>query len=240
LECAATRRFRRGRAKFLGRATPTARITTVNAASFAGPEIAPGSIATLFVPESGTEVRIQDLTAPVLAIAANQVSVIIPEEASPGATEISLLRDGRPVSAGSALLARITPAIFTASANGRGAPAAQLLRISRDGSRSEQNPFICDPSCRPAPVDASSEQAQSILILYGTGIRIRNRTSLGRVKAVIAEEEVAVQFAGPQSTFPGLDQVNVSLPATLHGRGEVNLVLVVDGRLSNAVRLNMR
>jgi uncharacterized protein (TIGR03437 family) len=217
---------------------PTERITTVNAASFAGPETAPGSLATLFVPDDGTEVRIQDLTAPLLSSSANQISVVIPAEASPGTAEVSLLKDGRQVSGGSTVLARISPAIFTASANGRGAPAAELLRVSRDGTRTMQSPFICDPSCRPSPVDASSDEAQSILTLYGTGIR--NRTSLNRVKAVIANEEVAVQYAGPQSTFPGLDQVNLVLPPTLQGRGEVNLVLVVDGRTANVVRLNIR
>ncbi|MBK5292717.1 MAG: SBBP repeat-containing protein [Acidobacteriia bacterium] len=218
---------------------PDDRVTTVNAASFAGPEIAPGSIATLFSPESGDGVRVQGLTARVLASSGNQINIVVPEDAPPGSTaEIVVLRDGQPVATGSALFARVAPAIFTANANGRGAPAAQLLRVSREGTRTEQSPFLCDPTCSPAPIDAGSEDVQSFLTLYGTGIR--NRTSLDRVKAVIAGEEVAVQFAGSQPVFSGLDQVNISLPATLRGRGEVDLVLVVDGRLSNVVRLNIR
>jgi uncharacterized protein (TIGR03437 family) len=219
--------------------SPAERIATVNAASFAGPDIAPGSIATLFSPEPGTEVRIQDQPARVLAVSGNQISFVVPDQAAAGSTaEIAVLRDGQPVSTGSAVVTPVVPAIFTANSNGRGAPAAQLIRISRDGVRTEQSPFVCNPICAPALVDASSEEIQSILTLYGTGIR--NRTSLDRVKAMIGGEEVAVQYAGPQPAFAGLDQVNMSLPPVLQGRGEVDLVLVVDGRLSNVVQLSIR
>ena len=79
---------------------------------------------------------------------------------------------------------------------------------------------------------------QSVLVLYGTGIR--NRTSVDRVRAVIGGQDVPVQFAGTQPNFAGLDQVNISLPAALSRRGEMDLVLVVDNRLSNAVRLTIR
>lgn len=214
------------------------RVIAVNAASFAGPEIAAGSIASLFSPESGDEVRVQNLTARVIASAGNQISVVVPDGASPGLAEIAVFRDGAQVAAGSALIQRVAPAIFTANATGRGAPAAQLIRISRDGARTEQSPFACDVVCSPAPIDVSGEDAQSVLVFYGTGIR--GRTSIDRVKAVIGGEEVPVSFAGAQPTFAGLDQVNITLPATLRGRGEVDLVLLVDGRLSNPVQLSLR
>lgn len=226
---------------WFGRLTPAPdnRVIAVNAASFDGPEIAPGSIATLFSPESGPEVRIQNLPARVIASSGDQISIVVPEGASPGtAAEIAVLRDGQQIAAGSTLVTRVAPAIFTAGANGRGAPAAQLMRVSRDGTHTEQSPFICDPTCRPTPIDASSDDVQSVLVLYGTGIR--NRTSMDQVRAVIGGQDVPVQFAGAQPTFAGLDQVNISLPAALSRRGEVDLVLVVDSRLSNAVRLTIR
>jgi uncharacterized protein (TIGR03437 family) len=47
-------------------------------------------------------------------------------------------------------------------------------------------------------------------------------------------------FAGPQGQFPGLDQVNLSLPQTLHTRGEIDVVLTVDGQVANTVRINLK
>jgi uncharacterized protein (TIGR03437 family) len=44
-------------------------------------------------------------------------------------------------------------------------------------------------------------------------------------------------YAGPQSQYPGLDQVDVQLPASLAGRGAVTAVLIVDGVSSQPVNL---
>jgi uncharacterized protein (TIGR03437 family) len=48
-----------------------------------------------------------------------------------------------------------------------------------------------------------------------------------------------VLFAGAQGTFVGLDQINVEAPGSLRGRGEVSLVLTVDGQAANAVSINI-
>jgi uncharacterized protein (TIGR03437 family) len=48
---------------------------------------------------------------------------------------------------------------------------------------------------------------------------------------------VPVTFAGPQSAYPGLDQVNISIPPALRGRGEVDVVVTVGGVASNAAKL---
>jgi uncharacterized protein (TIGR03437 family) len=44
-----------------------------------------------------------------------------------------------------------------------------------------------------------------------------------------------VLYAGAQSTFPGLDQVNVKVPVGLAGKGRVDIQLVVDGVITNTV-----
>jgi uncharacterized protein (TIGR03437 family) len=76
------------------------------------------------------------------------------------------------------------------------------------------------------------------LSLFGTGIR--NRTSLGNVGVTINGIAVPAQYAGPQSQFPGLDQVNVGLPLNLRGSGETDLILTVDGQPANTVRVNIQ
>jgi uncharacterized protein (TIGR03437 family) len=49
-----------------------------------------------------------------------------------------------------------------------------------------------------------------------------------------------VLFLGSLDVFVGLDQLNARLPRSLAGRGQVNVVLVVDGKPANVVTLNIR
>ncbi|NOT61599.1 MAG: hypothetical protein HOP19_15385, partial [Acidobacteria bacterium] len=51
---------------------------------------------------------------------------------------------------------------------------------------------------------------------------------------------VPVLFAGPQGGYAGLDQINVPIPATLRGAGEIDINLTVDGRAANPVRVWLR
>jgi uncharacterized protein (TIGR03437 family) len=48
-----------------------------------------------------------------------------------------------------------------------------------------------------------------------------------------------VDYVGPQPDTPGLDQLNVKLPRSLAGVGEVDVVLTVDGKPSNTVRIRL-
>jgi len=73
---------------------------------------------------------------------------------------------------------------------------------------------------------------------YGTGIR--NRSSLDKVAVTINGVNLPALYAGAAPNFEGLDQVNVGLPLTLRGSGEVNVSLTVDGQTSNVVTINVR
>jgi hypothetical protein len=59
-----------------------------------------------------------------------------------------------------------------------------------------------------------------------------------RVKASGANADVL--FAGAVAGFAGLDQINVSLPRALVGRGEIEALLRVDGVAANPVRISVR
>jgi uncharacterized protein (TIGR03437 family) len=84
---------------------------------------------------------------------------------------------------------------------------------------------------------------QVVVELFGTGIR--HVSSLSAVAATINGQSVPVEYAGPQGQFAGLDQVNVQLPHSLAGSGEVTLVLSVLDTVSqvtttaNAVTLHI-
>ena len=48
---------------------------------------------------------------------------------------------------------------------------------------------------------------------------------------------MAELFAGPQNQYPGLDQVNAELPASLAGAGEVTVSFAVSGKPTNPVTI---
>ena len=70
------------------------------------------------------------------------------------------------------------------------------------------------------------------------GIRFRN--SVATVTAKIGGADAQVLFAGAQGNFAGLDQVNVRVPRSLIGRGEVDVLLTVDGQIANSVRVDIK
>ena len=92
--------------------------------------------------------------------------------------------------------------------------------------------------CLPAPIDLGSGTDQVILLLFGTGIR--GRAASAPVTAAIGGTDAEVLYAGPQGAYPGLDQVNVKLPRALAGRGDVDVLLNVDGKAANTVRMRIQ
>jgi len=85
------------------------------------------------------------------------------------------------------------------------------------------------------PVDVSKDQVY--LVLYATGIR---RAAQSEVKVSIGGSDGAVAYAGPQGFYTGLDQVNVQLPASLAGRGDVVVALSVRGGQANPAHLSIK
>ena len=82
--------------------------------------------------------------------------------------------------------------------------------------------FQCSSSgCVSLPMDLGQPTDQLIVTLYGTGIR--GNTGLTNAAADV-----------------GLDQVNLVLPRSLAGAGEVPVVLTIDGQTANVVSINVK
>ena len=77
-----------------------------------------------------------------------------------------------------------------------------------------------------------------VLELFGTGIR--GRSAVAAVTCKIGSTTLPVAYAGPQTVFVGLDQVNVTLPKSLHGAGIQTVLLTVDGQTANPVTLTFK
>jgi uncharacterized protein (TIGR03437 family) len=120
--------------------------------------------------------------------------------------------------------------------NEQGIAAAYVTRVASGAAVTyESVATIQNGVYAPAPIDVTSGSAY--LILFGTGFR-----DASNLRALVNGSAVEVVYAGPQPSFPGLDQVNLLLPASLSGSGCSN-VAVSSGPLglsSNTVYVCIR
>lgn len=221
----------------------------VQPAAAAGVAVAPDELASLYgsnlasqtasatsqpLPTSlgGVTLSVTDSTgaqrsAPLIYTSAGQVNFVVPDGTAPGTATFSLTSGSTVTSATFNLLA-VAPALFTMNGSGTGVAAATAASPV----------FQCGTSgCVAVPINLAAD-APNYLTLYGTGIR--NRSSLTNVQVTVNGVSVPVEYAGPQPTYAGLDQVNVLLPLTLSGSGLSDLVVTVDGHTSNAVQIDVQ
>jgi uncharacterized protein (TIGR03437 family) len=219
------------------------------AASF-GTGLATTTIAanTLPLPTeiAGTTIEVKDSAgterlAPLLYVSPTQVNYLIPAGTALGAATVTITSGGGTISSGIVLIKPVAPSRFAANGNGQGVAAALALRVKPDGSRSyeevvqfdgAQNRFIA------RPLELGPESDQVYLVLFGTGIR--SRSSPSAVIATIDGAYAAVSFGGMQQDFAGVDQVNVLVPRSLMGRGEVDVLLTVEAQMANPVRIEIK
>ncbi|MGH9841331.1 MAG: hypothetical protein ACREEM_21465 [Blastocatellia bacterium] len=240
-----------------------ATVSSVSSASFSGAALAPESITSAFgmdfstatlsattVPLptvlGGTSVRVRDRSgierlSPLFFMSPKQANYLIPPETVAGAARVTVTSGDRLLAAGSVQIDNVAPGVFTVDASGRGLPAATVLRIKADGERTfepiarfdaAQNRFVA------VPIDFGPSTDQIYLLLYATGLRFNS--SLSAVSARIGGLDAQVLYAGAQGGFSGLDQVNLLLPRSLAGRGNVDLALTVAGKSANTVQLNAK
>jgi uncharacterized protein (TIGR03437 family) len=153
-----------------------------------------------------------------------------------------VIHDGQTVGTGQVNIASVAPALFTANLDGAGAPTANVIRVvGSGGAVYEGLAAQCGAaygSCTPRQIDLGAANVQVFLEMYGTGIR--GRSSLAGVACTIGGVSARVDYAGTNPYFAGLDQVNVLSPRSLIGRGQVDLVLSVDGQAANTVKVNIK
>jgi len=223
-----------------------AAVVSVNAASFLDP-LAPGTIAAAFgtnlatrleaaqslpLPTqlAGTTVRLVDSrnvahSVSLFFVSPGQINYLIPEQAAMGAANITVTNANGVVSQGQLQIANSSPAVFTASYNGRGLPIALT---TFDGVNFEA---VVNPDGSARAVSCGSVWRPNYLTLFGTGLR---RASNLRVR--IGTVEVTPMYAGAQGSFAGLDQVNLMMPPNLAG-AMTDISIIAEGRVSNTVQL---
>lgn len=241
----------------------TRAVTNVSAASFLGNDLARESIVAAFgtglatttqaaislpLPTElgGTTVKVRDglgveRLAPLFFAGPTQVNYLAPAGTALGAAVVTITSGDGTISTGNIDVTVISPALFAANTSGQGVAAATVLRIKADGTQlfepvatfdSASNTFV------PLPIDLGPEGERVFLIAFGTGLR--GFSSLSNVNVKIGGTDCQVIFLGAQGDFVGLDQGNINIPRSLAGRGEVDVVMTVDGKPANTVKLNIR
>ena len=165
-----------------------------------------------------------------------QVNALIPAGTLNGAATITVLQSGTSVGSGTITVATVAPGLFAANANGAGVVAGYMQRVKADNSQVIEAIFQYDSVSQKnvaKAIDMSSATDKVYLIIFGTNIR--NRTSLSGVVCDLGGIAATVEYAGKQDTYAGLDQLNILVPNTVAGKGEVNLNLRVDAIAANVV-----
>jgi len=202
-------------------------------ASLFGTNLASGTVAAptpnLGTTLGGVGVMLTDATgnsasAQLYYVSPTQINFVVPATIGNGVATVNVLSGASRVAAGTAIIANVAPALYSADTTGSGYAAA--LTFSNTTATLVAQ---CAPSgCTPNPIDPSGGYVY--LLLFGTGIR-----NASNVTVQIGDQNAAVTYAGPQNQYPGLDQINVQIPADLKGRGRLSITVAANGQISNPV-----
>jgi uncharacterized protein (TIGR03437 family) len=95
------------------------------------------------------------------------------------------------------------------------------------------NSTVTNTNIGSDPIALNGDQV--VITLCGSGLG-----SAAAATATIGGIPATVLFAGPQGTYPGLDQYNILIPASLAGTGNVNIVVSAGGKSTNPVNLTIQ
>lgn len=193
--------------------------TVINAAAGGNePEparIAPGSIAkirgtALISKTEMPTVKVNDRSAQIIYASAEEVIIVVPDELASGPAEFLVTNAEGLSSRAEAIISSAAPGVFTVTGDGRG----DAIILDAD-------------TLTIAPFDPSNGKLR--LSIFATGV-----THATNVSVTINAKPTVVESVSPTS-FSGLDQINVLVPADLRGAGRSVLIVTADARQSNPV-----
>jgi uncharacterized protein (TIGR03437 family) len=215
----------------------------INAASFVpGQPVAPGSIVAIFgdrlaaslaladsVPWStsrnNVSVTFNGVAAPLQFVSSTQINAQVPWEALPtgsGSANVVVTNNGATSAAKTVVVNPIVPGIFQFSGHG--------LAVNVTDPTSARYGTIAAPSGSIQGLTTFPAQVNDFLFFYATGLgavdspvqsghdssdKIRNVTTVPAV--LVGNAPAKVLFAGLSPGYPGIYQVNISVPQVSSG-----------------------
>jgi uncharacterized protein (TIGR03437 family) len=164
-----------------------------------------------------------------------QTNFVIPADSATGPAHMTIVRDDGSRNTTNITIAETAPG-FETGHSCRG-PAIGTATISyTDGHTLSKAISSCKgDDCRTIPV-AMAAGATTRVKIMGSGFR--NAQSAAKIEMTLGGVRLKVVSFGP-AQGAGEDQVTVEIPAGLAGLGETDLLARINGRISNAVRLNL-
>ena len=214
----------------------------LNLATGAAP--APAGVLPLPTTLAGTSVAIRDSQnverlASLFYAGPGQVNYQIPDVAAPGNATVIIKNSLGETSSGIINISAVSPGLFTGNSDGAGAVNGAAIRVRGSSQLPRESTVALGANnlfvTRPLSFDPTTESLY--LELYGTGIRYVS--SQANAQCEIGGVTIPVEYAGLAPGYIGLDQVNIKIPNSLDNRGEVDLTLIVDGKRSRPVRVNI-
>jgi uncharacterized protein (TIGR03437 family) len=232
--------------------------------------VAPGSLATIYVPTSATaaeraaaapwptrlggiSLEVRDKAgaarlAPLLYVSSSQINFQVPPDTALGEATLSIVADRGPTLAGGMQVDAVAPALFLVNLplgeeNTLGFPAALAVRVASDGQQTPVPVFMCPPfpGATCGPARIPLPPTGDPIYLSFFGTGFRGANA-GNVICTINGVRVPVEYAGPQGT-PSLDQINIRLLPAVRGQPPFFLGTVtisIDGVPANGTWLQFR
>ena len=236
--------------------SPPVTVTSLDAASGATP-LAPGSLASAYGKDlatgqptiapfpwpttvAGTSVTILDLTgfltqAPVLYASPTLVNYMIPDTVALGPATVAVTAGDGTISYGQIDVVPVGPGLFAVNSAGLSASFADCV-TSDGGQATVLTSQVVNGALVAVPLNLKACQ-ETVLELWTTGLDFADPTT---VQVTIGGTAATLLYAGPQGVFPGVDQVNVVIPQSLAGAGNVPIVVSAGGVMSNTVNLTIQ
>ena len=197
---------------------------------------APGSRVVVEAADWGSDatVKVSGIDAQVVAATPTRIDFVIPPDVPLGDAVISvttasgnLLQDRLPIAA-------VSPGMFSASGDGAGAALANA--INADGTALPA--YDCGSgTCVTVPLDLGPDSTTVAVQFAVTGVR--SQTDPGAYAVTVGDQMADVTAIDVSAAVPGVDLVTVNLPRSLAGLGDLDVIVTVGGRTSNAVRITI-
>ena len=212
-------------------------MSVVNSASYdsTGP-LAPGSFATIFGQNlcgqtatgqldsngmypttlGGCSLTVNGTAAMMQYAASGQMNFVVPQNMGYGTAGV-VMNNGAQMLTSSMMIGPAGPGVF--SLNGMGMGNGAMLM----GTTWQMGPFSTSTNGQPTPVS-----------LFMTGMDLSVKPVV-----IIAGTPVEVTFYGNAPGYPGLQQINMTLPASMAGTGRVPVMVTSNGQTSNVTFMSV-
>lgn len=187
-----------------------------------------------------TSVKFGGIAAPLFTVSAGQINAQVPFELPPGEASVQVTRGGNTSEVQTVTIAEASPGIFALNQQGTGQGA---ILIANTGTIAAPSGSVPGREARPA-------NRQEFISIFCTGLGdVTNRPPSGEAPSggelsvttqtptvTIGGIEVSPSFSG-LSSFVGLYQVNVQVPANVATGDAVEVMVTIGGISSNTVTI---